>query len=217
MYRAPDVVVNCTRIMKKEFLVTLQAFVDSLQPSQISEERRERLRPLVEFMQKRVRSDAAISLNFICIHNSRRSMLSQVWAQTAAWYHGVEAECLSGGMEVTAFNERAVAALERAGYSIVRGEGPNPVHQLYFSDNAGPVKAYSKKYDAAENLRDEFAAVMVCSDADDKCPYIPGAIARIALNYEDPGNFDGQPQEQDKYDERCRQVATEMFYVFSQI
>jgi len=37
------------------------------------------------------------------------------------------------------------------------------------------------------------------------------------LPYQDPKAFDNTAQQNEKYDERCRQIAREMFYVFSQI
>ena len=42
-----------------------------------------------------------------------------------------------------------------------------------------------------------------------------GAAERIAITYEDPKAFDGTDREAEAYDERCRQIAREMLYVFS--
>ena len=58
---------------------------------------------------------------------------------------------------------------------------------------------------------------MTCSDADENCPYIPKAEKRIALRYDDPKSYDDTPIESEKYDERSLQIASEIFYVFSQI
>jgi arsenate reductase len=58
---------------------------------------------------------------------------------------------------------------------------------------------------------------MTCAHADENCPLIPGTEKRIAVNYEDPKAFDGTVQERDKYDERSLQIASEMFYVFSNL
>jgi hypothetical protein len=35
------------------------------------------------------------------------------------------------------------------------------------------------------------------------------------VNYDDPKDFDGTLQEEAKYDERTRQIAREMLYLFS--
>ena len=66
-------------------------------------------------------------------------------------------------------------------------------------------------------LKDEFAAIMTCSQADGGCPFIAGAEKRIPITFEDPKAFDNTPQQKEKYEERSFQIATEMFYVFSQI
>ena len=58
---------------------------------------------------------------------------------------------------------------------------------------------------------------MTCSDADENCPYIPKAEKRIPLRYDDPKSYDDTPIESEKYDERSLQIASEIFYVFSQI
>ncbi len=157
----------------------------------------------------------SLRLNFICTHNSRRSQFSQIWAQLAADMHGIEADCFSGGVEVTAFNERAVESMKRAGFKVTKNGEENPKYYLFYSDDASPIVTYSKLYD--EMGSDPYAAVMTCSHADENCPFIPAAEIRIPVRYEDPKAFDDSPQEAEKYDERSLQIASEMFYVFSKI
>ena len=80
-----------------------------------------------------------------------------------------------------------------------------------------PVIAFSKVYDAPVNPSEGFVAVMTCTQADEDCPYIPGAALRVALPYDDPKASDGSTAEAATYDERCRQIATEMFYLFRSV
>lgn len=83
---------------------------------QIPSERKEILQQLVSFVEGNVKTGQKVYLNFICTHNSRRSHLSQIWAQAAAHYYGVhDVVCFSGGAEATAFNPRAVKAMQDAG------------------------------------------------------------------------------------------------------
>lgn len=156
-------------------------------------------------------------LNFICTHNSRRSHLSQIWAQTMAYKFGVSVKTFSGGTEATAFNPNAVDALKRAGFSITKKGDDNPRYQVSFDEEDVPMTAFSKKYEDHPNPTTGFAAIMTCSEADSECPVVFGADKRIKLFYEDPKVADGTPQEAARYDERCRQIAIEMYYVFSQI
>lgn len=187
--------------------------------SQITEERKRVLAQLTQFVQAKIKAGERVKLIFICTHNSRRSHLSQLWAQTAAYYYGVEGiETYSGGTEATAFNTKAVKAIHKVGFKIDKaGENDNPVYLVNFTDELAPMKAFSKVYNAAGNPTKDFAAIMTCAHADQNCPFIPGASMRISLSYDDPKDFDGTDQEEVKYDERTRQIARELLYAFSQI
>lgn len=177
------------------------------------------LTQLTQFIQKQGTAGQPVYLNFICTHNSRRSHIAQLWAQAAAHYFKVQdVACFSGGTEATAFNPRAVKAMQTVGFSIeVVKPGENPVYDVRFADDAEPVKAFSKKYDNPFNPTKNFAAIMTCSHADENCPLVLGAAARIALTYNDPKDFDGTPQEAAKYTERVHEIGREILYAFSQV
>jgi arsenate reductase len=183
----------------------------------LTPERRALLDVLVDYVKARLTADEPVLLNFICTHNSRRSHLGQIWAAAmahAAGLDGVKAH--SGGTEATAFNPRAVAAIERAGFSVEASGEDNPIYRVTFDSDVPPLLCSSKVYDAPENPSSGFAAVMTCTDADRNCPVILGAT-RISLPYRDPKEADDTPQESSRYDERCRQIAAEMHYVFSHV
>lgn len=180
-------------------------------------ERIEVLTVFVTYLRKKIADQEAIKLNFVCTHNSRRSQLSQIWAQTAADYYGIECDCFSSGVEVTAFNYRAVHAIENAGFQIQKGAGNNPIYEIQNGLKPGSIRCFSKLLNDPENPSENFAAVMTCSHADENCPVVSGMEARIRLNYEDPGKYDGSDLETAKYQERSEQIASEMFYVFSKL
>lgn len=181
---------------------------------------RDRIKVL-ESLSSYVRESEAeqINLIFICTHNSRRSHLSQIWAQVAAAYHKLDhINTFSGGTEATAFNERAVAAMQRAGLEISTSDvSDNPHYRVSFSKGGNSLEAFSKTYDNPANAQENFAAIMTCSHAEEACPFVPGAKARISLHYDDPKDFDGTELEDQKYDERTEQIAREMFYVMSKV
>lgn len=186
---------------------------------QIPEERKKALKKLALFVESKVKAGEKAELIFICTHNSRRSHISQVWAQAAAAYYGIpNVITYSGGTEATAFNPRAVKAMEEAGFKIKKTtEGTNPVYEVRFADNGVAIKAFSKKYDGEGNPKSGFGAVMTCSQADQNCPVVVGATVRIATPYDDPKDFDGTPQEAAKYTERVHQIGREILYAFSLI
>jgi arsenate reductase len=187
--------------------------------SQIPESRKPILRELTDYVSEKLKSDQTINLNFICTHNSRRSHISQIWAQAAAQHYGINGvQCYSGGTEATAFNPRAVKAMQDAGFDIqVFKDGTNPVYTVKFSNDAPFLNVFSKKYDDDFNPQKDFAAVMTCSHADENCPLVFGATKRIALTYNDPKEFDGTPQEAAKYSERAHEIGREILYAFSQV
>ena len=195
----------------------LQSTIEKVLGQDVPDTRKVILQPLIDYIQKQIDRQIVPALNFICTHNSRRSQFSQIWAQTAADYFNIPAHCFSGGVEVTAFNERAVASMKRGGFNVLKHGDGNPVYTIYHTENSSPITAFSKLYDDPANKADTFAAVMTCSHADENCPYIQGAEERIAVRYEDPKKYDDTDLETTMYDERSMQIASEMFYVFSMI
>lgn len=204
---------------KSKLFQELKDTIDNLDISIISEERKAVLQPLVHYIQNKFDLKKEVQLNFICTHNSRRSHLSQVWAQTMARYFGVRRVfCYSGGTEATALYPMAVETLKKSGFQInAISQGKNPVHVIKFGKFIHPVIGFSKTYDHEFNPKSDYVAIMTCSDANENCPLVPGAEKRIAITYEDPKAFDGTPQQAEKYEERSLQIATEMKYVFSRI
>jgi arsenate reductase len=191
----------------------------SLKTENISDERKKVLQPLINYIQDKITANQQIRLNFICTHNSRRSHLSQIWAQASAAYLGINSVfCYSGGTEATAMFPTVVKTLENSGFEIVTiSEGKNPIYSIKYSGNAHPAIGFSKTYDDSFNPKNEFAAIMTCTQADEGCPFISGVEKRIAIPFEDPKVFDNTPQQVEKYQERSLQIATEMMYVFSNI
>ena len=180
--------------------------------------RRSGLDQVASFVSSRRAAGDSTDLVFICTHNSRRSQMGQLWAAAAAAHFGIDdVRSYSGGTEVTAFNPRAIAAMQRAGFSVSNPGGDNPRYEISFDEAAAPLVCFSKTYDDASNPSEDFVAIMTCSEADEACPVVFGAALRAPIRYEDPKVSDGTPEESAIYDERCRQIGTEMLYLFSRV
>lgn len=180
--------------------------------------RKTALEAVASFVSAARRHGRVAELVFVCTHNSRRSQMAELWATVAAAHFGIDrVRAYSGGTEVTEFNPRAVAAVERAGFVVLNPGGENPHYQVSFGDPSDRTVCFSKKYDDPSNPKEGFAAVMTCSDADQACPVVSGAALRTTIRYEDPKAADGTPGEASVYDERCEQIATEMLYLFSRV
>jgi len=193
--------------------------IEALDTNTVSLERKEDLKPLADFIQNKKDSNNDIRLNFICTHNSRRSHLSQVWAQTIAAHFNIKnVFCYSGGTEATALFPMAAKALTTSGFEIkTLSKEANPVYSIKYGQNDHPIIGFSKKFDDSFNPTSEFAAIMTCSSADQGCPFIAGAEKRIPITFEDPKAFDNTPQQEEKYIERNLQIATELKFIFSTI
>ncbi|MEP2236963.1 MAG: protein-tyrosine-phosphatase [Maribacter sp.] len=200
-------------------LPKIEQLISSLRTDSITKDRKDVLQPLIDFIQQKKAANSSIRINFICTHNSRRSHLSQVWAQTMATYFNINnVFCYSGGTEATALFPKVAETLKNQGFQIQKlSDTSNPVYAIKFSENEHPVIGFSKSYEDSFNPASQFAAVMTCSQADGGCPFIAGAEKRIPITFEDPKAFDNTPQQAEKYAERSIQIATELFYVFSQI
>jgi len=197
----------------------LEATVNSIAKIAVSQERQAVLQPLIDYIQLKVNDEEPIRLNFICTHNSRRSHLSQIWAQAMAFHFGIpNVYCYSGGTEATAMFPKVAETLRNQGFEIQKfSEESNPAYAVKFAENAVALICFSKKFDDVFNPTAGFAAIMTCSSADEACPFIAGAEKRIPVRYEDPKVFDGTELINAKYAERSLEIATEMYYVFSKV
>jgi arsenate reductase len=185
----------------------------------IPKERKELLEKIARYIAQKQGVNRPANLVYICTHNSRRSHFGQVLAKVASeYYHIKNINTFSGGTEATAFNMNAINTLKRIGFKIkpLTVEN-NSLYHVFYDDSQKPIECFSKVYNDPKNPQSEFAAIMTCSDAEENCPFIPGVELRIGTTYDDPKIFDNTLEQDEKYSERCRQIALETLYVFSKI
>ncbi|SUJ21173.1 Protein-tyrosine-phosphatase [Sphingobacterium spiritivorum] len=105
-----------------------------------------RLQVLIDYVQQQVNHQQQINLHFICTHNSRRSQLAQIWAQTAAAYYRIlNVSCYSGGTETTSLYVKVIAILCKQGFQVYKiTDGNNPVYAVKYNANALPVIGFFK-------------------------------------------------------------------------
>jgi arsenate reductase len=197
----------------------IENLIKNLKHETITDERKTVLKLLIDFIQSKVSDNQKIRINFICTHNSRRSHLSQVWAQTLAYHFNIKnVFCYSGGTESTALFPMIAETLQNSGFQIKTiSKNENPIYSIKYAKNEHPVIGFSKKLDNDFNPKSEFVAIMTCDSANESCPFVSGAEERIPITFDDPKVFDGTPLQAEKYKEKSLQIATELFYVFSQI
>lgn len=170
-------------------------------------------------IQEHLKSNKSLTLVYVCTHNSRRSQFSQVWSAVLTEKYGLgdKLKSASAGTEVTACNPRTVASLKRSGFEVETFDtSENPVYVCTYGKEAPEIKLWSKTLDDS-SIKKPLIAIMTCSDADENCPFVPGALARIRLTYEDPKVSDDTPDEANTYDARSAQIAGELSFLFERL
>lgn len=198
-----------------KILTPLEKHIQSLPTGDLSDQRKQMLAPLINYLQSKIDRKDPIRLHFICTHNSRRSHMSQVWAQALAYYFQIpDVVCYSGGTESTAVHPMVTEVLSEIGFQVTSiSRGDNPVYCFKFAENEHPVIGFSKTIGHDFNPVSGFGAVMTCSEAN-ACPFVPGAEERFPIVYDDPRTYDDNPLQKEKYRERCLQIGTELAYVY---
>ena len=117
---------------------------------------------------------------FLCTHNSARSQMAEGLLRYLA---GDRFEAMSAGTEATHVRPLAVRAMEEIGIDISGQE--------------------SKTLD--RYLHEPFDYVItVCDDANEACPFFPGAQSRLHWSFEDPSKAEGSEEERLKVFRRVR-------------
>ena len=106
--------------------ITIIDLINRIDNTTISDQRKDLLKPLQDYLSLEVKQKKAVNLNFICTHNSRRSQLSQVWAKVIGDFYGHTINTFSGGIEITACNERTIDSLVRMGFDVTNPGGGKP-------------------------------------------------------------------------------------------
>ena len=108
---------------------------------------------------------------FLCTHNSARSQMAEGLLRTLA---GDRFDAHSAGTEATHIRPLAVRAMRDIGVDISGQE--------------------SKTLD--RYLKETFDHVItVCDDANEACPFFPGAQSRLHWSFEDPSKAEGTEEE----------------------
>lgn len=188
----------------------------------ISIERKQKLEELAKSVEHSYKKTRKSNLVFVCTHNSRRSHFGQLMATIMAVHFGLDITSYSAGTETTRFHPNAIAAILSVGFNLVpqtnSSKSSNTVFVLsYSTDEKQSIKCFSKTIFDESLPKDKFIAIMVCSDANENCPFIPGADIRFSLAYEDPKIYDNDDDAVNHYKESLFQIGTELAFCFSKI
>jgi hypothetical protein len=185
----------------------------------IPEDRRYRLNEMVYFLEEQKQNKAPWQITFISSDESTIGQMAQAWSKAAAYYFGfTDFQPYSGGLNPDEISVSTIIALEKAGFIVYKSEVNGvDVYRIKYSYNLEPILAFPKKIDHSKNPGSNFMAVIVDGNADLNISNIKGTYYRLFLDYEDPLGYVGSDLEDAKFDESCKRIAVEMFYVFSQL
>ena len=182
-------------------------FIEKLRvaSSFLKKEKRQQLNTLSSLCQ----SNALDPIVFVCTHNSRRSQAAELILFILAEHFKLNRSTASCGTERTAFHPNMVKAFNSFGIELIQYGTDNP---LFVYHPTGKSKyLYSKSI--ADLSFPAFIVITVCSDAEDKCPYLPEATARYHLGFEDPKKYDGTEEELRGYQDKIIEIGSQLFYL----
>jgi arsenate reductase len=186
----------------------------------ITEKRKQELENLAIDIKESIVKFGKAEITVICTHNSRRSQLAQLWIKAAAIHYGVNnIYTFSGGTEATSFNYRMVNAIKEYGFRVKQlDENENPKYHILLGKTDESMDIlYSKVYSENYNPQSNYIAIMVCSQADEGCPFVTSAFKKVPLPYLDPKEFDDTEFESTKYTEKIKEIGIEMLFMASKI
>jgi arsenate reductase len=108
---------------------------------------------------------------FLCTHNSARSQMAEGMLRDLA---GDRFEVMSAGTEATLVRPLAILAMDEIGIDISGQE--------------------SKTLDRYVGEPFDYV-ITVCDEANEACPFFPGAKNRLHWSFEDPSQADGSEEE----------------------
>jgi arsenate reductase (thioredoxin) len=225
--RAVEAAIPASRL---KLLPKIREHADYLTTSldMIDDRHRQAGAKLGDWLAEHYRPGEPLPVVVVCTGNSRRSILGATMGNIAAAYCGMpEIRFHSGGTAPTAFNPRTIATLAAMGVEVQptgqeakRGEPQtaNPIYRVRWGESEGfEATEFSKLYGDASNPQSGFAALMVCGEADEACPFVKGATLRVSMPYLDPKIYDGGAYESAKYAERRDDIGRLMLSVMMQV
>ena len=208
----------CDNNDTRPFNEALTPYCESLEDefNNVPDSTQEQLKVAGTYIINRLNNGQIASISFVCEHNSRKSHLGQIWTTLATQYYQLDhVKCYSGGTTPTYVNQRIINALGNTGIQIsekgIAGHGPK--YLLDYGKSSRGFEIFSKRFDHPMNPDTNYLAISLCLNPDECCPISYGADKQLSIPYEDLQPFGNTPLESAKYDEQCRMVARDMFYM----
>ncbi len=148
---------------------------------------------------------------FTCQTNSRRTLLLQVWSQTAFYYYGLNKSSFSIGDTISSIYPGLVTLFKESGFTY---------HEFGTEDPKGYIISINKKYpkniivpkkDLGKIDTSKVIVVSICFTGEKSV--LASNTLHISIPYESPKLFENTPNENQKYFVLNKQISIEMFYL----
>ncbi len=149
---------------------------------------------------------------FTCSTNSRRTLMLQVWAQTAFYYYGVYGKyAFSLGDTITNVYPGVVDVLKEAGFYCTSQKNAEPDRYVISISKEYPINLLSSKDEVGTIDTEKGVVVNICF-ADEQSD-IAANNEHVTLPYQSPTRYEKTRLEKQKYRALNHKIAVEMLYL----
>lgn len=150
---------------------------------------------------------------FTCKTNSRRTLMLQVWAQTAFYYYGVLGKyAFSIGDTITNVYPGVAEALTEAGFYCTFQRNVEPSGYIISINKEYPTNMLSSKNKVGTIDTAKGVVANICFEANEQSS-VAASTRHINLPYQSPTQFENTPKEKEAYEALNKQIAVEMLYL----
>ena len=148
---------------------------------------------------------------FTCQTNSRRTLLLQVWAQTAFYYYGINRSSFSIGDTISSIYPGLVNIFKESGFTYHEFGSEDPKGYIISTSKKYPKNIIVPKKDLGKIDTSKVIIVSICFTGEKSV--IASNTEHISIPYESPKMFEKTPNENQKYFVLNKQISIEMFYM----
>ena len=148
---------------------------------------------------------------FTCQTNSRRTLLLQVWAQTAFYYYGLNKTSFSIGDTISSIYPGIVNIFKESGFTYNEFRNEDSKGYMISTSKKYPKNIIVPKKDLGKIDTSKVLLVSICFTGEKSV--LASNTPHLNIPYESPKSFEKTPNETQKYFVLNKQISIEMFYL----
>lgn len=148
---------------------------------------------------------------FTCQTNSRRTLLLQVWAQTAFYYYGINKASFSIGDTISSIYPGLVNIFKESGFTYNEYRNEESKGFMISTSKKYPKNIIVPKKDLGKIDTSKVLLVSICFNGENSV--LASNTPHLNIPFESPKIFEKTPNENQKYFVLNKQISIEMFYL----